>query len=981
MNPVWPALLLACTLLTAPAQEQAGPLSPEDSAKSFTTPDDLEFEQLLAEPVVAQPVFITFDERGRMWVVQYLQYPAPAGLTLMSKDQFWRAVYDKVPSAPPNHTPGADKITIHEDTDHDGRFDSVKTFVDGLNIVTSCAISATGVWVLNPPYLLFYPDKNRDDKPDSDPEVHLAGFGLEDTHSVVNSLRWGPDGWLYAAQGSTVSGEVIRPGLDKEPVRSMGQHIWRYHPQHKIYEIFSEGGGNAFGVEIDDKGRIFSGHNGGDTRGFHYVQGGYLQKGFEKHGPLSNPYAFGYFRQMPHNKVERFTHNFVIYGGGSLPEKYHGTLFGIEPLQGRVVMSDVKTRGSSFETADVGYAVTSKDKYFKPVDIKLGPDGAIYVADWYDRQVTHTRNYEGQIDKSNGRIYRLKKKGSTSTHPPDLARAPTAKLVDSLRDPNRWVRQTTLRLLTERRDQTALPLLRELLRGQGQPALEALWALQLLGEFDQSLAAATLEHPDPHVRAWAVRLLGDPKSMTDAMARRLPSLARGEPHVEVRSQLASTARRLPAAHGLPLALALLEHPSAKEDPYIPLLIWWAIEAKASTDRAAVMALFRELKHWTILSDQIAPNLMKRYAMSNLREDLNSCAELLRLAPEQSHKKLLLSALEEGSRGRRTSHWPNELLEAIAASGGDTLLLDLRRASDDAKTKALEILTSPQTADSRKIQILEVLAEKEIPAANPILINLALGTNATVARAALSALQATSDPSIAPPILQKLGAADPEMKLAILNLLSSRPVHAEKLLAAIKAGEFHSKSIPPEIVQRLRLLTPLAEQVEGLWPKHQLSSAAAHAKIQAVERTIASGTGDPFAGEKNFQIACGACHKLFGAGGEIGPDLTPFQRDNLETLLVQIVDPNAEIREGYENIAITTSDGRSITGFLADKDESVYVVRGLDGSNTTVRKSEVTEFKSAGGSLMPEGLLESFTEQELRDLFAYLRSAQPMVKRN
>ena len=154
-----------------------------------------------------------------------------------------------------------------------------------------------GVWVLNPPYLLFYPDRNNDDVPDGDPEVHLQGFGLEDTHSVVNSLRWGPDGWLYAAQGSTVTGHVTRPGLDagKEPVHSMGQLIWRYHPETRRYEVFAEGGGNAFGVEIDAKGRIYSGHNGGDTRGFHYVQGGYYQKGFNKHGPLSNPYAFGYF--------------------------------------------------------------------------------------------------------------------------------------------------------------------------------------------------------------------------------------------------------------------------------------------------------------------------------------------------------------------------------------------------------------------------------------------------------------------------------------------------------------------------------------------------------------------------------------------------------------------------------------------------------------------------------------------------------------
>ena len=258
--------------------------------------------------------------------------------------------------------------------------------------------------MLNPPYLLFYPDRDRDDVPDGDPGRPSEGFGLEDTHSVVNSLRWGPDGWLYAAQGSTVTGHVTRPGLDdgKEPVHSMGQLIWRYHPETRRYEVFAEGGGNAFGVEIDAKGRIYSGHNGGDTRGFHYVQGGYFQKGFNKHGPLSNPYAFGYFPAMKHDRVPRFTHTFVFYEADALPERYRGLLFGVAPLLNHVVMSEVRPDGSSFQTQDVGLAVSSSDPWFRPVDIKLGPDGALYIADWYDRQVNHYRNHEGQIDPATG---------------------------------------------------------------------------------------------------------------------------------------------------------------------------------------------------------------------------------------------------------------------------------------------------------------------------------------------------------------------------------------------------------------------------------------------------------------------------------------------------------------------------------------------------------------------------------------------------
>jgi putative membrane-bound dehydrogenase-like protein len=344
--------------------------------RAFTVATDLALDQVLTEPVVSKPVSISFDERGRLWVVQYLQYPSPAGLKVLSHDQFWRVVYDKVPAPPPRGVRGLDKITIHEDSKGTGVYDKHTTFLEGLNIATAAVRGRGGVWVLNPPYLLFYPTKDNADHPTGDPEVHLEGFGLEDTHSVVNSLRWGPDGWLYAAQGSTVTGHVKHPGRDEKPVHTVGQLIWRYHPATRRYEVFAEGGGNAFGVEFDAHGRVFSGHNGGNTRGFHYVQGGYYRKGFEKHGALSNPYTFGFFEAMKHNNAPRFSHTFAFDEADGLPASYHGKLFAVSPLEGKVVVSDVERDGSSLKTRDIGSVLSSTDRWFRPVDIKLGPDGA-----------------------------------------------------------------------------------------------------------------------------------------------------------------------------------------------------------------------------------------------------------------------------------------------------------------------------------------------------------------------------------------------------------------------------------------------------------------------------------------------------------------------------------------------------------------------------------------------------------------------------
>ncbi len=971
--------------------EQTGPLSPEESLKRFKVFPDLEIEQVLAEPEVRQPLQLSWDERGRLWVVEYIQYPAPAGLTLLSKDQFYRAVYDKVPQPPPNHFKGLDKITVHEDTDGDGKFDKHKTFIEGLSIVTSIAHGKDGIWVLNPPYLLFFPDKNHDDVADSDPVVHLAGFGLEDTHSVANSLRWGPDGWLYGAHGSTVTANIIRPGLDKEPIaRMMGQHVWRYQPESRRFEVFAEGGGNAFGLEMDDKARIFSGHNGGDTRGFHYVQGGYLQKGFEKHGPLANPYAFGYFKPMAHNKVERFTHTFIIYGGGALPDEYTGKLFGAEPLQGRIVMSDVLTEGSSFKTWDLGHAVTTTDKYFKPVDIKVGPDGAIYIADWYDRQVTHTHNYEGQIDKTNGRVYRLKAKGK------QLARYQQTVQVGSdqasvgplfrWNDPNRWVRQTALRQIAEHKSpELARTFYWRCQTSTGQPALEALWALNLCDGLDDLAAIKLLDHKDPYVRLWTVRLLGDRNDITHDLSEKFNSMALTEPNVEVRSQLASTAKRLPSTDSLPLIKNLLTRDEDTHDIYVPLLLWWALESKAESRRDAVLALFKDPQLWTrpLVQSTITERIMKRYAMAGTQPDLRSCAQLLKMAPRPEDKKILLAAFNDAFKGRSLPPLPAELQEAIAQSGGETLALSLRRGDKEAVEKASKLILDQQAPLLKRLELIQVLGEVKTPGAEPVLLKiLAHGTPDQVREAAASALQIYDDSAIPERLIQYLTmVSTTTAPVRVLNILASRAGWAEELITAVEKGTLSRRAVAPEIIEKLRSYDKFAPRVASIWgEKKTLSTPLIAEKIKHYSTLVQSGSGDPFAGQKDFMLVCGACHKLFGEGGQIGPDLTAYKRDDLDTILMNVINPSGEIREGYENTVVETKDGRNLSGFLAEKYNDSIVLRGLDGQNIILAKNQIADLKVSGTSLMPEGLLESFDEQQVRDLFAYIRSTQPLVKR-
>jgi putative heme-binding domain-containing protein len=987
------SLLIAVALLVGlsaaitgqqPAQpKQAAPLSPAESLKRFEVPDDLQVDLVLSEPTIAQPIFTTFDERGRMWVMEYRQYPFPAGLKLLSHDRFWRTVYDKVPPPPPNHFKGKDRISIHEDVGGDGTFKKHKVFVDGLNIATSCARGRGGVWVLNPPYLLFYPDRDNDDVPDGDPEVHLEGFGLEDTHSVVNSLCWGPDGWLYAAQGSTVSGNVKRYGTKDKPVHSMGQLIWRYHPETHRYEIFAEGGGNAFGVEIDSKGRVYSGHNGGDTRGFHYVQGGYYRKGFDKHGPLSNPYAYGYFPPMKHPQVKRFSHTFVINEAPGLPERYRGNLFAVDPLQARIFFSEIKPDTSSFQTKDLGTAVASSDQWFRPVHLSTGPDGALYFSDFYDLHIAHLRHHEGQIDSDNGRVYRLSAKGAKPAPARDLSKLSTPELVALLADESRWVRQTALRLIGDRKDRSIIPSLKKLLAEKtGQLALEALWALNLSGGLDESTSLTCLAHADPYVRLWTVRLLGDSNRVPAGTATRLAGMARKEPHVEVRSQLACTARRLPAADGLRIVRELLWRDEDVQDLHLPLLLWWAVEAKAESDRDAVVKLFSEKAVWKLpmVEQHLLERVMRRYAQAGTQEDLRTCAKLLNMAPEATHAKKLLAGFEQAFAGRSVAALPLELVTAIDAHGGGSLALRLRAGKPEALGEALKKIEDAKAPKAERVQLVQVLGEIKEPRSVPILLGLLDQKDDALLMATLGALQPHSQEGIGQAVARHFNEFSPDVRAAAETLLSSRPAWSVSLLTAVDAGKVDPKKVSETAVRRLLVhkdgrLGPLVRKHWGL-----LKGATTEEMRKEVERlavVVRASSGDPAEGKKLFNASCGKCHTLFGEGGAIGPDLTTFKRDDIDNVLLHVINPSAEIREGFENYLVSTDDGRTLNGFLVEKDNRVVVLRGVDGQNITIARDRVEDMRVLPISLMPEGLLKGLTDQQVRDLFAYLRGGQPL----
>jgi putative heme-binding domain-containing protein len=802
-------------------------------------------------------------------------------------------------------------------------------------------------------------------------------------HSVVNSLRWGPDGWLYACQGSTVGGDVKRPG-DKVGVHSMGQLIWRYHPETRRYEIFAEGGGNAFGCEIDAKGRVYSGHNGGDTRGFHYVQGGYFQKGFSKHGELSNPYSFGYFLPMAHEKVPRFTHNFIIYEGGALPEPYAGKLYGVGPLQSHIVYAEIKPDRSSFQTHDLGHPVTSEDKRFRPVEIKAGPDGGIYIADMYEPMIAHRQHFDGQIDKTTGRVYRLKAKGAVPLKPFDLGNLSTRELIEQLKHKNKWFRQVALRLIADRKDASVVPLLTELVEANsGQFALETLWALNLSGGFNENVAQRTLNHEDPYVRLWTVRLLGDNNNVSPSMAASLAQLARIEKDVLVRSQLASTSKRLAAESGLPIVRNLLAHDEDAADIHVPLLLWWSIESKAESDREAVLALFEDSAVWQlpIVNEHILERVMRRYARAGTRKDLITCAFLFERSPGEAQTKRLMAGFEQAFQGRPITNLPDELVKALAKQGGLSLVLDVRQGRSEAVEKALAVVADEMADKLQRLQFIEIFGEIKEPRSVPALLGIVrTSANNELRQAALAALEQYDEPEIGKSVVALYGDLPADVRSVAQTLLASRPMWTRVLLDAVAAKRIDPATVPLDVVWKIQLhrdeqIAALARQIWG--EAKGATSAELQETIERLAVAIRENVGDPYNGKKLFRATCAKCHLLFNDGGKIGPDLTSYKRDDLSNMLLNVVNPSAEIREGFQTYLVITADGRSVTGFLVDRDTQVVVLRGPDGQNVSIPQEQIEEMLPQKKSLMPEELLKPLSDQDVRDLFAYLRSTQPL----
>ncbi len=959
--------------------EMAAGLAPDEAAARMSVPEGFRVQLAAGEPQVHQPVALAIDARGRVWVAEAYNYPlrAPEGQ-------------------------GLDKIIILEDTDRDGTLDRRTEFATGLNLVSGLEVGFGGVWVGAAPYLLFFPDRDGDDRPDGPAEVLLDGFGYQDTHETLNAFTWGPDGWLYGCHGVFTHSRVGRPGTPDAERTPLNAAVWRYHPTRHVFEVFAHGSSNPWGVDFDERGQAFITacvipHL------YHVIQGGRYQR---QSGQHFNPYTYedlGTIADHPHYAGNIQAHAWwghqphapattlaaggghahcgaMIYLGDNWPAEYRGGIF-MNNIHGNRVNHDrLERHGSGFVGRHHPDLLVANDHWFRGINLRTGPDGSVYLIDWYDKNACHRTTPE-IWDRSNGRVYRIVY-GDAKPAPVDLSRLPDEELVALQNHANQWYARTSRRLLQERGAKLSAESLARIATDTAAGRLRRMWLEHVLSDGSQ-VDPRWLDDEDEYVRAWAIQLELEDHRAPGGFIARLAELARSDESPVVRLYVAAGLQRLPAADRWQAAANLIQHERDAEDHNLPLMYWYAIEPLVAEDPARAMDLAR-----TAGIPLVRQFLFRRAAAEPATRD--HVVALLVKSDAAATQAAILEEMLRGFEGQAGIPMPaswaaaydrlaaspvesvRERADQVAVVLGDARIFPRLRAQARDPAAPLE----------RRTQAVEVLVRARDPDAAPTFH--ALLDEPPLSTAAIRALAAYDHPETTPRLLERYAKFTEDQRREAVGTLLARPASALALLDAIQRGQVPRTDVHAYHVRQLLTFrdAALESRLREVWGQIRETAADRQEKLVAWKARLTSqavAAADVSNGRRVFDKTCAACHTLFGSGEKIGPDITGSNRANLDYVLENILDPSAVLGKDYRMSTFALDDGRVISGLVIKETDSALTVQTINGA-TVLARSSIEEQQLSPLSLMPDGQLDQMTFEEARDLIAYLASpAQVPIK--
>jgi putative heme-binding domain-containing protein len=947
---------------------------------SFKVAEGFEVNLFVSDPDIAKPIQMNFDAQGRLWIASSEVYP--------------------------HIKPGqsaTDKILVVEDRDRDGRADKTTVFVDNLLIPTGVVPGDGGAYVVNSTELVHFEDTDNDLKADIR-RVVLSGFGSEDTHHLLHTLRWGPDGALYMNQSIYIHSHVETPHGVR---RLLGGGIWKFRPDSMELEIVCRGFVNPWGHHFDYWGQSFA-TDGAYGEGINYVFPGAVYvtaPGLTRRLEGLNPGS------PKHCGLE-------VLSGRHLPESWRGTMVTNDFRAHRVCRFTVSEQAAGYSSRQEAEVITSSHGAFRPIDVKMGPDGAIYVADWYNPIIQHGEVdfRDDRRDHAHGRIWRISATGRDPTPRIDPRQLPIAKLLDLLTLPEDWIRlQAKLELKHRDANKVETTIDRWLNQlDPGDPSythnrLEAMWAMQAIGRLPESLALDLCQSSDHRARAAACRVVSDNSQHIDLSLTVLARAVR-DPHPRVRLEAVRGLARFKSFRAAELVATALDQPV---DRFLDFAIWqslrdlepywypaftsgdftfrgntehivYAIRAIESPDAGKLLV--------GLLSDG-SLQASRKYELMRIVGDLGTATDigvvLGKLAAELKHTDssdlvfATMATICEATRNRKL----------VPPNAG--LLTESWLSSGDGRVEAIALRAIGYwNLAQGETMLLAIVAEGgESPRLIAAIDGVGFSKNEDAAIALVDMSRASTSPDVLSAVSDSLArnhldlaseyVVDTLVRLGegtdveeIVRPVLGRKGGAALLMKSLKGSELSSAVAKRCVRVALAMPTPSPELIESFRQAGKLADAGWKLTPDLKAELLAKirQDGDANLGEIIYRrktLQCMNCHSIAGAGGRVGPDLVSIGASAPDDYLLEsIIEPNKKVKENFHSTIILDADGQVLSGIIIRENMNEVVIRDQQDKLLTIAKSDIEE-RREGRSLMPDGGVDALTKSELVHLVRFL----------